>query len=59
MLLRVANRFHAQMRRIVLQNNYKYIEGDERLGDPEGFLFDLEESPNVTLRFGLMRPAGI
>jgi arylsulfatase A-like enzyme len=45
LLLRGANRFYAPMRRIVLQNDHKYIEGEERLGDPEGFLFDLAESP--------------
>jgi arylsulfatase A-like enzyme len=56
LLLRGANRFYAPMRRIVLQKDYKYIDGDERLGDPEGFLFDLAESPDESENLRARRP---
>jgi arylsulfatase A-like enzyme len=44
-LLRPANRNFLPMRRMVLQGDFKYIEGHEIYGDPEGLLFDLSASP--------------
>jgi arylsulfatase A-like enzyme len=45
-LLRVPTRIYFPMRRMVLQGNLKFVEGSETLGDPEGFLFDLESTPD-------------
>jgi arylsulfatase A-like enzyme len=59
LLLRTANRFHAPMHRIVLQQNLKYIEGEERLGDSEGFLFDLSESPDESENLRTRRPRDV
>lgn len=44
-VLRLAHREQRPLRRVVLQGDLKYIEGDEHFGDPEGLLFDLAADP--------------
>jgi arylsulfatase A-like enzyme len=45
-LLRPANRAHLPMRRMSIKGDFKYIEGDQNYGDPDGMLFNLKASPD-------------
>lgn len=45
-LLRPANRTPLPMRRMTLKGAFKFIQGSEHYGDPDGLLFDLDDSPD-------------
>jgi hypothetical protein len=55
-LLRPMNRSPLPMRRIALQGDYKFIEGHDAYGDPEGLLFNLRESPDENLNLRQSEP---
>jgi arylsulfatase A-like enzyme len=44
-LLRPANRSPMPRRRMTLRGDYKFIEGHRIYGDPEGLLYDVQNSP--------------
>jgi arylsulfatase A-like enzyme len=45
-VLRVPNEGMEPIRRVVIGDQLKWIEGHERFGDSEGLLFDLEQGPD-------------
>jgi len=55
-LLRPTNRYPLPMRRIVLQGEYKFIEGHGVYGDPEGLLFNLADSPDEDVNLRQSQP---
>lgn len=55
-VLRIPHEGPAPIRRVVLSGDLKYIEGHAYFGDPDGFLFDLSDSPDETTNLREKRP---
>ena len=55
-VLRLAHREARPLRRLALQRNLKFIEGDAYFGDAEGLLFDLAQDPGERVNLRRERP---
>jgi arylsulfatase A-like enzyme len=56
LLLRSPGRAHLPMRRMTIKGAFKFIPGSEHYGDPDGLLFDLQDSPDEVENLRTSRP---
>ncbi len=55
-VLRAAQLEQVPLRRVAVGDGLKWIEGDERFGDAEGYLFDIERDPAESENLRATRP---